>query len=237
MRKKTVLAKVKRQIFVFITLLFLLFGFNLLNGPEPIFAEITRTLKACHMCETILPDSTATPTPDGCAIDCLDSNPPAAQQDDENKMATQQNNQAEIVVVFYWMDGCPHCEEVMETTLPVLKQKYGDNLDIQEIELISVEDVNQLYDLGEKFGLEREKIEVPFVVFNERALSGQDQINKTLPELIQREVEINYPNINLPKDETAPNMSFTILLIFAAAITIGLMVGLLLKKGFPFKTK
>jgi glutaredoxin len=220
--------------------LIILIGFLVLGHwqtPNEVNAEATKTLKACHICDPILPDSTATPTPDGCAVDCLDSNPPAAQQDEENKMATQQNNQAEIFIVFYWMDGCPHCEEVMETTLPVLKQKYGDLLDIQQVELISVEDVNQLYDLGEQFGLEREKIEVPFVVFNESALSGQDQINKTLPDSIQREVEINHPNINLPKDETVPNMSFTILLFFAVVFMIGLVVGVFFKKGFPFKTK
>ncbi|MAT44192.1 MAG: hypothetical protein CL609_17815 [Anaerolineaceae bacterium] len=227
----------KRKI---LSVLVILIGFMVLGHwqtQSAVFAEATKTLKACHICETILPDSTATPTPDGCAIDCLDTTPPPAQQDDENKKATQQNNEAEIVVVFYWMDGCPHCEEVMETTLPVLKQKYGDNLDIQEIELISVEDVNQLYDLGEQFGLEREKIEVPFVVFNGSALSGQDQINKTLPDLIQREAEITHPNIYLPNDEKAPNTSLAIVLIFAVVILIGLVVGGLVKKGFPFKTK
>lgn len=223
-----------------LSIFFILIGFMVLGlwqTPNEVNAEATKTLKACHICDPILPESTSTPTPDGCAIDCLETTPPAVQQNDENKNIAQQNNQAEILVVFYWMDGCPHCEEVMETTLPVLKQKYGDNLDIQQIELISVEDVNQLYDLGKQFGLEREKIEVPFVVFNDRALSGQDQINKTLPDLIQREVEINHPNINLPKNETPPNWSLTIVLIFAAVIMISLLVGVLLKKGFPFKTK
>ena len=35
-----------------------------------------------------------------------------------------------VNVVMLWMDGCPHCHDVLDNVLPPLRQQYGDQLNI-----------------------------------------------------------------------------------------------------------
>jgi glutaredoxin len=132
------------------------------------------------------------------------------------------------------MEGCPHCDEVLATTLPALEQKYGSLLNIQKIELISVEDVDQLYQLGEAFGLKRENIKVPFVVMGDKALVGKADINKNLPLLMQSALEENQASLNAA-DSPAPAFSasplnFMIPVIAAGLTLVGLIVNRVRKK-------
>src|SRR4030042_2071780 len=53
-----------------------------------------------------------------------------------------------VRAVLFWMDGCPHCHEVINNVLPPLQQKYGDKLNIHLIEVKSQQDVDQLYQLA-----------------------------------------------------------------------------------------
>lgn len=219
-----------------LTLLILVFTFIGSLKPQPTLAAYTRTPKACHMCETVLPDSTATPTPDACGIDCLDTTNIPTQQADFETPPAQRTNPAVISVVFYWMEGCPHCDEVMAATLPALEQTYGPLLDIQKIELISVEDVDRLYELGKKFGLDKEKTRVPFVVFDDKALTGKEEINKTLPGLIQNHFEDTDSDLSIPKAEPTKKLNLSTPLIITVVFLIGSIIGVLYKKGFLLKS-
>jgi uncharacterized membrane protein/glutaredoxin len=94
---------------------------------------------------------------------------------------------AEPVVraVLFWMSGCPHCPEVIDTVLPPLKAKYGDWLDIRLIEIVSAEDVGRLYQVAASVGLAKEQVVVPLLVIGDRALVGSEQIPAELPGLIE----------------------------------------------------
>ncbi len=103
-----------------------------------------------------------------------------------------------VRAILFWMNGCPHCHEVIDDVLPPLRQKYGDQLDIWMIEVSSMEDIQRLYEIGERYGLKPEQIGVPFLIIGEHALIGSRQIPDQLPQLIERYIKlggVDYPQI------------------------------------------
>lgn len=106
--------------------------------------------------------------------------------------------QAVVRVILFWMDGCPHCHEVIDNVLPPLRQQYGQQLEIWMIEVLSIEDINRLYEIGEGYGLTPEQIGVPFLIIGENVLVGSKQIPAELPGLIERYLKlggVDYPEI------------------------------------------
>lgn len=98
----------------------------------------------------------------------------------------QTNNPQPIVhAVMFWMDGCPHCEEVIESVLPPLREQYGAQFNLLMIEVKGVEDVDMLYRVAASYGISKEQTGVPFVIIGERVLIGSTQVSEQLPALIK----------------------------------------------------
>lgn len=156
--------------------LFLLIGQVRQN---PVLADLPRTPKACHQCETVLPEPTKAPQVDACAVDCLD---------DDSRLETMPEvtlGSGELWIDFYWMEGCPHCEEIKNTVLPEILGIYQTEITIRQIEVKTLDDVDQLYTLGLAYGLPKEKIGVPLILIGDRVLTGEDNVSRDLPRLIQ----------------------------------------------------
>ena len=103
-----------------------------------------------------------------------------------------------VHVVMFWMDGCAHCHDVIENVLPPLQEKYGEQLDLQLIEVITADDIDRLYEVGASFGLVKEQVGVPFLIIGDRALVGADQIPVELPQLIEQHLAgggVAYPAV------------------------------------------
>lgn len=90
-----------------------------------------------------------------------------------------------VEVILYWEAGCPACEKVIEEVLPTLQKRYGQQLVIHPIEIISVQDVEMLYQIGAGYGLTKEQIGVPMLLIGDVALVGSEQIPRQLPSLIE----------------------------------------------------
>ncbi len=124
--------------------------------------NLTPTVKICHLCDDEIPGVTSspvfTPSPQG---------------------------EARVRLVMFWMNGCPHCHEVLEKILPPLQQQYGNALDIRLIEIATVEDVNYFYQVAEYYGIPREQAGVPFLIVGNRVLKGSGEIAVELPPLIE----------------------------------------------------
>ncbi|MCL4489297.1 MAG: hypothetical protein M1570_14375 [Chloroflexi bacterium] len=88
--------------------------------------------------------------------------------------------------LMFWMNGCPHCEEVIDRVLPPLQEKYGDQLDIRMVEVRTTQDVDQLYQTAARFGVPKDQTGVPFLIVGDQALVGSDQIPAELPALIEK---------------------------------------------------
>lgn len=113
-------------------------------------------------------------------------------------LCDQMTAQAVVRVILFWMNGCPHCHEVIDHVLPPLRQQYGRQLEIRMIEVSSMEDLDRLYEIGEEYGLKPEQIGVPFLIIGEYVLIGSRQIPAELPGLIERYLKlggVDYPQI------------------------------------------
>ena len=98
-----------------------------------------------------------------------------------------ENQPSGVVVraVLFWMNGCPHCHYVLDEVLPPVQYKYGEQLEIRLIELVTSADVDLLFKTAASFGIPNEGVAVPFLVIGDRVLVGSDQIPAELPGLIE----------------------------------------------------
>lgn len=90
-----------------------------------------------------------------------------------------------VRAVMFWQAGCPHCEETLEQTLPPLQEKYGAQFELRLIEVISVDDIQTLFEVGAAYGLTREEVGVPMLILGRDLLVGSDQVRERLPALIE----------------------------------------------------
>jgi uncharacterized membrane protein len=88
-----------------------------------------------------------------------------------------------VRAVMFWMDGCPHCEDVIANVLPPLREKYGSQFDLFMIEVKGQEDVDLLYRIAASYKIPKEQTGVPFLILGDQVLVGSDQAQQ-LPTLI-----------------------------------------------------
>jgi hypothetical protein len=222
------------------TLLLLLV--SALVQPGHVTAAVYGSIETCHLNEINQVEPTPTPDLGLCAIDCIDPNLAANKIESTQLQGAAELQPGVLKILFYWMEGCPGCEEVIKTTMPVLEKKYGSLIDIRKIELKTLEEVDQLYIIGEGFGFKKEQIGVPFIIIDEQALSGTDQINKNLPKLIQEYlIENNIQPIDSESSSTTLNpntVSSTapcpkpVLLVWGGVTLALIIIGILLIKNY-----
>ena len=113
--------------------------------------------------------SAATPTPRAC-----------------HECETLAPREAIANAVFFWMDGCPNCEIVINKVLPEAQATYGDKFVVQSVELKGVDDVDALYQYGKRIGLDANQIAVPMLLIGEKVLTGSEVIQSNLTTEIDR---------------------------------------------------
>jgi len=90
-----------------------------------------------------------------------------------------------VHAVMFWMDGCPHCEDVIQNVLPPLHEKYGGQFDLFMIEVKGQQDVDLLYRVAESYGISKQDTGVPFIVIGNQVLVGSDEVRDQLPVLVK----------------------------------------------------
>ena len=100
--------------------------------------------------------------------------------------------------VYFYKNNCSECETVLKSTLPALKEKYGDQLEILAVNNGSSKGgdlyLNGLLEMGISFSHN-----LPLLLMHKSYLSGYDQISKTFPELIGEKLKyesVDWPHIN-----------------------------------------
>lgn len=91
-----------------------------------------------------------------------------------------------VRAVMFWSEGCGHCDWIKAEVLPPLARQYGDQWQLELIELRSAADFDRLFQMGTALGVPRSKIGVPFLLIGDDVLIGSNQIPAELPGLIQQ---------------------------------------------------
>ena len=103
-----------------------------------------------------------------------------------------------VRAVMFWSRTCGHCEYVIKNVLPPLQTRYGRQLEILLIEIVSQEDVDRLFMTANAFGIENNSIGVPFMIVGDRVLRGSQEIPAVLPGLIETHLAeggVDYPSV------------------------------------------
>jgi uncharacterized membrane protein len=91
-----------------------------------------------------------------------------------------------VQAVMFWMDGCPHCHEVIDGTLASLEQQYGDRLNVRLVEVVTMDDFDHLLVIASRYGISSEEVGIPFLIIEDRVLLGSHEIGQSLPWLVER---------------------------------------------------
>ena len=110
----------------------------------------------------------------------------------------QAAEQPVVRAVMFWSATCGHCEYVIKNVLPPLQTRYGRQLEILLIEIVSQEDVDRLFQTATALGIDKDAVGVPFMIVGDRVLQGSQQIPAELPGLIDTHLAaggVDYPSV------------------------------------------
>ena len=89
-----------------------------------------------------------------------------------------------VRAVMFWMDGCPHCEDVIQNVLPPLYKKHGAQFELLMIEVVDIQDVETLFRVAASYNIPKEQTGVPFLIIDDQVLVGSAEVQNRLSSLI-----------------------------------------------------
>ncbi|NTU79472.1 MAG: vitamin K epoxide reductase [Chloroflexales bacterium] len=111
--------------------------------------------------------------------------------------------------VLFFSPTCPHCHYVLEEVLPPLQTRYGEQLEVQLIDVTQPEGQSLYQAAVAAFAIPEERMAVPTLVFDTTVLVGSDEIPAQLPGLIEAALAAGgntwpaIPGLDLPADGSA----------------------------------
>ena len=91
-----------------------------------------------------------------------------------------------VYTVLFYASTCPHCQFVLQYTLPPLQQKYDSQLQIDLREVAVPENYELWLSAVETFQIPYEAAGVPMLFIGDNVLIGSDEIPERLPGLIEK---------------------------------------------------
>ena len=128
------------------------------------------------------------------------------------KAALNPSEQPVVHTVLFWSNGCSYCSLLLTDILPSLQDRYSSQLSILLIELVTSNDIDQLYALGSTLGLSKEQVSIPFLLIDHTTLIGANEIRDSLPDLIDGYLSaggLDYPNLPLLDEMLPKGVDFT----------------------------
>jgi uncharacterized membrane protein len=117
-----------------------------------------------------------------------------------------------VQAVLFFSNGCSYCNEVLTKTLPPIQDRYQAQLSLVLIEVATLQDINNLYALGDALGLTKEQVAVPFLLVDRTPLIGMDEISNQFSSLIEKYLAsggLEYPDIPLLNEMLLKGIAFT----------------------------
>ena len=102
-----------------------------------------------------------------------------------------------VRAALFYAATCPHCQFVLQNTLPPLQQKYGSQLDISLYEVYDPANYELWLSAVETFQIPYEAAGVPMLFIGDNVLIGSDEIPERLPGLIEKYLAVG--GVEMPK--------------------------------------
>jgi uncharacterized membrane protein/glutaredoxin len=103
-----------------------------------------------------------------------------------------------VRAVLFFSPTCPHCHKVMTEDLPPLREQYGEQLQIVEIDTTQPEGQTLYQAAIERYAIPEERLGVPTLIIGDTVLVGSGEIPEYLPGLIEHHLArggVDWPDI------------------------------------------
>jgi cytochrome c biogenesis protein CcdA len=103
-----------------------------------------------------------------------------------------------VRAVLFWSKSCPHCQIVVNETLPPLQDKYGEQLQVLTVEVSGQAGHELWMQAIDALRIPNERLGVPMLAIGDRVLVGSGEIPTELPGLIEQHLAgggVQYPLI------------------------------------------
>jgi len=103
-----------------------------------------------------------------------------------------------VRAVLFWAEGCPSCHAVLSETLPMLRERYGNQLDVQLIEVSETLNYDYFRQIEDLYKVPPQRRGVPALFIADQLLVGADEIPVRLPALIEKYLVaggVGYPDL------------------------------------------
>ncbi|MCC6625463.1 MAG: hypothetical protein IT385_29760 [Deltaproteobacteria bacterium] len=90
-----------------------------------------------------------------------------------------------VRAVLFASQECPACQETKRSVLPPIEARFGDRLELRQLDLADRESFVALTTIAARLGIPPKDHKIPFLVVGERALIGLGRIRDELPGLVE----------------------------------------------------
>jgi uncharacterized membrane protein len=90
-----------------------------------------------------------------------------------------------VHAVFFYSPSCPHCHEVMTNVFPALRDRYGEQLHILEVDTATTEGQLLYQEALDTFAIPDERRGVPTLIVSDEVMVGSVEIPERFPGLIE----------------------------------------------------
>jgi cytochrome c biogenesis protein CcdA/thiol-disulfide isomerase/thioredoxin len=97
---------------------------------------------------------------------------------------TVDSQEAVVRFHFFYSEDCDDCQQVKDELLPALDAQYGDQIEINYLEISDMDVFEQMVSMEEQYAVPEDEADIPEVYIGDHALIGTDQIRTELPRLI-----------------------------------------------------
>ncbi len=111
------------------------------------------------------------------------------------------SEKAQINIIFFWMQDCAYCTQVLNSVLPDMYLTFGDQIYFYPIELEEINEIDLFYQMAERLGVPKNNIGVPLMILGDQVLAG-NQIEANLEKAIGELLPVSdYSLVAIPEFE------------------------------------
>ena len=172
---------------------FLVIGENTLIGSQQIPAELPGLIE-----KYLKSGGVDWPEIPGVKLELKDATPtPSVEQIQQTSTSSVGSSDTIVHAVLFNTPGCHECDLIFRQAIAPAREKYGDKLELQTIDIVTSEDVEYLYKSAAVYNLQVEQVDLPLLIIGDSALVGEKIINN-LPGMIEDYLSaggVAYPQI------------------------------------------